>query len=582
MSFSDDEDFNDIYGDDSNDASNTTSTTTATTAAAEPAKSELTNDSAPASNSAETATNEGSAAAAPVSSGTSSLDQLAALQALSSNLNQLQQAANGGAASTETPQQQQQQPTQGQTSTQIQGQSNDTASLTPTGSSAPALPSIPSMPGMPGMPGMPAMPGMPNMQQWQQLQQLQQNMPQFQQAASQAAIQEKTNKADLSRDICKMFIGGLNWETTEDNLKDYFTKYGVVTDLKIMRDNATGRSRGFGFLTFAEASSVDEVVKTQHILDGKVIDPKRAIPREEQDKTGKIFVGGIGPDVRPKEFEEFFSQWGTIIDAQLMLDKDTGRSRGFGFITYDTPDAVDRVCENKFIEFKGKRIEIKRAEPRHLQKQMQQQKTQTFGGSSQFNMFQNPMMGSFNPMFNPQAMAEYYNKMQEYYAQMQQQTGVDYSQMYQQQMQQMQQMMGGMMPGMGAMPGMPSGQSETPTQESSDVPTIGSEERFEEGDDNGERDVDRRAASPPINAPRGPRMGGSRGDNRDGGREFNRDSNRDYNRDNSRDNGRDGSRDGNRGNYRSGFRNRGGRSGYRGGRSGYSRRNNNGYHPYST
>ncbi|KAL3238380.1 Hrp1p [Nakaseomyces bracarensis] len=289
---------------------------------------------------------------------------------------------------------------------------------------------------------------------------------------------ERSVRADLSKDSCKMFIGGLNWETTEDGLRDYFSKYGAVEELKIMKDPATGRSRGFGFLTFESARSVDEVVKTQHILDGKVIDPKRAIPREEQDKTGKIFVGGIGPDVRPKEFEEFFAQWGTIIDAQLMLDKDTGRSRGFGFITYDSPDAVDKVCQNKFIDFKGKKIEIKRAAPRHLQKtggnrqpnQQQQQNSGNYmGGAGSSNNSNNqyaagynqgyqdpsmmaggynPMMAGFNPMFannNPQ-MAEYFQKMQDYYKQMQQQGGMDYNQMYQQQMQQMAMMMPGFNP----------------------------------------------------------------------------------------------------------------------------------------
>ncbi|KAG0672218.1 hypothetical protein C6P45_003693 [Maudiozyma exigua] len=270
----------------------------------------------------------------------------------------------------------------------------------------------------------------------------------FQQQQPPQQQPQRGGRADLSKDSSKLFIGGLNWETDEDKLKNYFSKYGNVIDLKIMRDNATGRSRGFGFLTFAEPQSVDEVVKTQHILDGKVIDPKRAIPKDEQDKTGKIFVGGIGADVRPKEFEQFFSQWGTIIDAQLMLDKDTGRSRGYGFITYDTPEAVDRVCQNKYIDFKGKKIEIKRAAPRHLQKGSSRNSggNSSFGGhndsgnswsgsagnganavpigtgannSSNNNMYGNQNMMNMNPMFNPQMMQEYYQKMQEYYTQFQ-------------------------------------------------------------------------------------------------------------------------------------------------------------------
>lgn len=68
-----------------------------------------------------------------------------------------------------------------------------------------------------------------------------------------------------------MFIGGLNWETTDESLRAYFEQYGPVTDCMVMRDGATGRSRGFGFLTFAEAKSVNEVVTKEHYLDGKIV-----------------------------------------------------------------------------------------------------------------------------------------------------------------------------------------------------------------------------------------------------------------------------------------------------------------------
>ncbi|PVH18035.1 nuclear polyadenylated RNA-binding protein 4 [Candidozyma duobushaemuli] len=132
--------------------------------------------------------------------------------------------------------------------------------------------------------------------------------------------------SNLGRDSGKMFIGGLNWDTTEDGLVSYFSKYGEIADYTIMKDPNTGRSRGFGFLTFRDPRAVDEVIRKDHILDGKLIDPKRAIAREEQDKVGKIFVGGIDPLVNEKDFNDFFSQFGRIIDAQLMIDKDTGRS----------------------------------------------------------------------------------------------------------------------------------------------------------------------------------------------------------------------------------------------------------------
>ncbi|CCD26174.2 Hrp1p NDAI_0G03970 [Naumovozyma dairenensis CBS 421] len=444
--------------------------------------------------------------------------------------------------------------------------------------------------------------------------QFQQTMPGFpnQQPAMLPPQPQQNVKADISKDSCKMFIGGLNWETTEDGLRNYFNKYGNVIELKIMKDGATGRSRGFGFLTFEHPSSVDEVVKTQHILDGKVIDPKRSIPKEEQDKIGKIFVGGIGTDVRPKEFEEFFAQFGTIIDAQLMLDKDTGRSRGFGFITYDSADAVDKVCQNKYIDFKGKQIEVKRAQQRHSHgkpadasnSQMLTPNPMATPGmvNPMGQMYQNPMMPGFNPMFNPQAMTDYYQRMQDYYKQMQAQTGIDYSQMYQQQMAMM--MPGFSIPQGTDGSGSPTSDSVTPSTQpeiseanneensSSNVQTIGEESApapapapapvtIEPSIPTTDEEKTRAPASPPLlNLPKGPRDPTATATihhqyqrNNDRGHYYSNGRDRKYGRDEDRDRDRDRGRGGYHGGHRGGYRGNRGRGG------GYNKRKN-GYRPY--
>ena len=74
-----------------------------------------------------------------------------------------------------------------------------------------------------------------------------------------------------------MFVGGLNWDTTEESLRKYFGQFGPVSSCTVMRDGTSGRSRGFAFVTFSDPKSVNAVMVREHYLDGKIIDPKRAI-----------------------------------------------------------------------------------------------------------------------------------------------------------------------------------------------------------------------------------------------------------------------------------------------------------------
>ncbi|KAL8199210.1 UNVERIFIED_CONTAM: hypothetical protein K2H54_037381 [Gekko kuhli] len=77
---------------------------------------------------------------------------------------------------------------------------------------------------------------------------------------------------DSQHDPGKMFIGGLSWQTSPDNLRDYFSKFGDIRECMVMRDPTTKRSRGFGFVTFADPASVDKVLaQPHHELDSKTL-----------------------------------------------------------------------------------------------------------------------------------------------------------------------------------------------------------------------------------------------------------------------------------------------------------------------
>jgi len=174
-----------------------------------------------------------------------------------------------------------------------------------------------------------------------------------------------SGQEDASR---KLFVGGLSWMTTEDGLRHYFESLTLGVDrVIIMRDKMTGRSRGFGFVTLSTTEDADKAVLTNLHLDGRKVEAKRAIPKRDMDNHAKkIFVGGIPISLSNTEFRKYFEEFGKVLETQVMTDRESGRSRGFGFVTYEDEKMADKVL-NKVHTIHGKPVEVKRAEPKKME-----------------------------------------------------------------------------------------------------------------------------------------------------------------------------------------------------------------------
>ncbi|KAH8382757.1 hypothetical protein KR009_005129, partial [Drosophila setifemur] len=180
----------------------------------------------------------------------------------------------------------------------------------------------------------------------------------------------------------KIFIGGLSTQTTVETVREFFQQFGTVADAVVMRDMLTNHSRGFGFVTYVDPKSVDTVqLARPHNIDNKTVETKRALPRHEFAKPGgsgagigasgavgiggvksnKIFLGGLKDCHDETSLREYFSQFGEISGIKLLVDKDTGRKRGFGFLEFEDLLSAERALAQGKHSINLSTVEVKKS-----------------------------------------------------------------------------------------------------------------------------------------------------------------------------------------------------------------------------
>lgn len=167
-------------------------------------------------------------------------------------------------------------------------------------------------------------------------------------------------------DGCKLVILGLPWDTAEQTLETYFSQYGPLDEAMIMKDRYTGKSRGFGFVSFKYAADASRVMSSEHQIDGRRCEAKPALPRGggNPSRTTRIFVARILPGVTDEAFKAHFEQYGTVQDAYMPKDASKLGHRGIGFVTFASADSVEAVLEAAPHVLLGQELAIDQATPK--------------------------------------------------------------------------------------------------------------------------------------------------------------------------------------------------------------------------
>ncbi|WOK98583.1 hypothetical protein Cni_G07295 [Canna indica] len=167
--------------------------------------------------------------------------------------------------------------------------------------------------------------------------------------------------ADRDQSQRKLFIRGLGMETTTDAVRSLFTTYGEIEEAAVIVDRATGKSKGYGFITFRHIDGALLALKEpSKKIDGRMTVTQLAAAGNSGAGAApsadvslrKIYVANVPADMPSDRLLAHFSSYGEIEEGPLGFDKQTGKFRGFALFVYKTPEGARNslVDPNKNID----------------------------------------------------------------------------------------------------------------------------------------------------------------------------------------------------------------------------------------
>ena len=186
--------------------------------------------------------------------------------------------------------------------------------------------------------------------------------------------EKKERKSYNSGTWPELFVNNLSYKTTEESLKNYFSKYGEVESTKIVYDKESGRSKGVGFCKFCDSSSAAEAIKDNDnlFLDGRPIAVSYSNDKKGSAKVRKsnfkgdknyqgekfsIFIGNLSFKTNEDGIKNLFEDCGKIIDIRI-AKKEDGKPRGFAHVDFDSKEALENALEKNGYKLDGRELRI--------------------------------------------------------------------------------------------------------------------------------------------------------------------------------------------------------------------------------
>eukprot|EP00922_Rhytidocystis_sp_ex-Travisia-forbesii_P010840 GHVS01015880.1.p1 GENE.GHVS01015880.1~~GHVS01015880.1.p1 ORF type:complete len:416 (-),score=87.77 GHVS01015880.1:201-1307(-) len=174
----------------------------------------------------------------------------------------------------------------------------------------------------------------------------------------------------------RLMIRNISFNTTDEVFSSVFEALGDVEDCTVVRDRGTGKSKGFGFVTFKELDAVGQALRSTLEVDGREWAVKLASDPSGQETSGgqragvaggvgrcKLFVRNLCDETVDSRLLSEFSGYGPIQEAVVVREGHNGKSKGYGFVTFSNPDDAAKALQQPQRVIDGRMAFITQATP---------------------------------------------------------------------------------------------------------------------------------------------------------------------------------------------------------------------------
>ncbi len=164
----------------------------------------------------------------------------------------------------------------------------------------------------------------------------------------------------------RLFIGGISYDTTKQDLHEYFGRFGHIADCSIVYNRATGISKGYGFIKIKDRPVANIILEHgKHYIKGRLVDVDQALDGEAKAPDHlitkglrRLFVGGLSTHVKVKDLLDYFSTFGKVLNAFKISDPTTKTERNFGYVEFERVDDAQVALNFKPHVVKGHKLTL--------------------------------------------------------------------------------------------------------------------------------------------------------------------------------------------------------------------------------